>query len=82
MVHIVKHWDTFVDNTEHVRRGFYIEKPDIDDMVEIRIVAGRVGYRRSFSKDDPFLNETIRPLLKIRGFTEIETSIDPDIFLR
>lgn len=81
MVHIVKNWETIAEYAENVRQGFYIVKPALDGMVEIKVVAGRLGYEHSFKEEDACYR-LIKEFLVVHDFTEIETSVDADIFLR
>ena len=79
MVLIVKRLEDFKQCLKYARYPLYriIEH---DDVVEVRIKAGRIGWEGSFKKDDPRLEE-LRKLLDTYGGVEVKDAKPDELFL-
>ena len=82
MVHVIEDWETFSEHAEkYVRQGLYREILEMDDLITIRIIAGRLGFEQSFDKDAKKLDQ-YRTWLKFHGFIKVTRSVEADRFLR
>lgn len=79
MVFPATNWDSFVKYAEVCRVGFYRVEQAIDDKKEIRVMAGRLGFKSQYKEGDKKL-EKIVEYCRQREFIEIGEHIPDEIF--
>ena len=79
MVNLVESWEDLEEYAKWCRYGSYQTRETVEG-IEIRVVAGRFGYIKSFKDtQDPLLGH-IRAFCQAEGFIKVLGNVPDDLF--
>jgi len=80
LVNLVEDWEV-LEKYAGDKRGFY-QVLGNDDLLEVRVLVGKLGFRKEFkNKDDPLLTH-ILGFCKIRGYIKVSESVREEFFFK
>lgn len=79
MVFVTEELDKFKQYAEMCRIGTYSERP-VENGTEVRVMAGRFGYRANFTEEQNAKRQELVKWCRIQGFIEIVDVMDNEMF--
>lgn len=79
MVNVVEDWESLEDYAQWCRYGAY-QTRDAVNGVEVRVIVGKFGYRKTFQSQQDQLLKRVLEFCKAEGFIKVLGTVPDELF--